>query len=179
MVSPPKQPSFAAPTFSTQTEADKHYLRRALLVRSASDDPKARDVIQSGVGAIIATPCKEIVASANVLPPRLKAAYEARGESVTEKDRYFLIEHAERAALFAAWRAGEDLTNATMYGTRFPCSDCARAIVWSKITRLVVPRGFKGEVRWIEAQRAALRILRSGGVVVRYLPIDDDWQPIY
>lgn len=173
MVSSPKQHPVDAPNFSTQTQVDKYYLRRAFALRSLSDDPKARLVVESGVGAIIATPVSEISASANVLPPRLKSAFKVQGTAVTDESRYFVIEHAERAALFEAYQAGANLEGATMYCTRFPCSDCARAIVWSKITRIVVPRGFKGEARWIDAQRAALQILRSGGVVVRYLPINN------
>jgi dCMP deaminase len=89
---------------------------------------------------------------------------------VDENDRYFLIEHAERAAIFKALLAGRDLAGATIYCTRFPCSDCARAVIWAGIKRAVFPAGFAGEDRWLSAQRAALRMLRETGVKVRYLP---------
>lgn len=143
-------------------------------VRDDTDDPKAQIVPASGVGVVIVQGRSELARSANVLPPLLKRAYEVAGKNVSEDDRYFLIEHAERAAIYKANAAGINLDGATMYGTRFPCSDCARAIVWSGIQRLVLPQGFSGEVRWLPSQRAALRILRESGVRVRYLPPPPD-----
>lgn len=158
-------------TFATQTEADRHYLQMAMEMRAHSDDPKASRVMESGVAAVIVTASKTVT-SANVLPPRLKETYLREGRSVSDDNRYFVIEHAERAALFKAYQAGADLSGATMYCTRFPCADCARAIAFSGIRRFVVPRGFKGEVRWLDAQRAALAILRDSKVTVRYLRLD-------
>lgn len=138
---------------------------------SESDDPKARLVPLSGVGAVVANLHGEISRSANVLPPRLRAAFDAVGHTVSDEDRYFIIEHAERAAIFKACQAQSELHGATLYGTRFPCADCARAIAWSGIDRVVFPRGFAGEVRWLDAQRAALRIFRAAGIKVRYLAV--------
>lgn len=156
--------------FSNQTVADRFYLEEALNERNNSDDPKAKVVRQSGVGAIIVGDEGEIVRSANVLPPRVASAYDARGIAVSDEDRYYVIEHAERAAIYKAMAAGANLDGATIYCTRFPCSDCARAIIWAGIKRAVFPSGFAGEDRWIGAQRAALRMLRAAGVKVRYLP---------
>ncbi len=144
-------------------------MAQAMAERAHTDDPKAEQVPQSGVGAVIANTGGLIAKSANVLPPRMKATMQARGENIPFADRYFVIEHAERAALFEAYRSGKDLTDATLYCTRFPCSDCARAIAWSPIKRVVFPTGFAGEQHWLEAQRAALRILRDSGVTIRYL----------
>ena len=169
MTSPLDTPVGATRSFGSQTEADRYYLEKAHALRALSDDPKAAFVPASGVGAVIATRYKEIASAANSLPPRLKQGYESQKRIITDADRYFVIEHAERAALFKAYEAAQDLTGATIYCTRFPCSDCARAIAWSKVARLVVPRGFKAEERWLDAQRAALGILRDSGVVVRYL----------
>lgn len=137
--------------------------------RSLSDDPKAKVVIQSGVGAIIVKDRVEVARSANVLPPRLSTALQSRGLSVEDADRYFVIEHAERAAIFKALLANRDLRGSTIYCTRFPCSDCARAIIWAGISRAVFPSGFAGESRWIGAQRAALRMLREAQITVRYV----------
>jgi dCMP deaminase len=154
--------------FKSQTDADRYYLGQAQKIRALSDDPKAIVARQSAVGAVVADSSGMIAQSANVLPPRLKVALAEAGRSVSDVDRYFLIEHAERAALYKAWEAARDLKSATLYSTRFPCSDCARAIVWSRIERIVVPRGFAGEKRWLEAQRAALRMLRDSGIIIRY-----------
>lgn len=158
------------PRFAKQTEADRFYLSEAFRERNNSDDPKARLVSQSGVGAVIASKEGEVARSANVLPPVLAAAYNVSGRLVDDQDRYFVIEHAERAAIFQAMASGRNLAGATIYCTRFPCSDCARAIIWAGIERAVVPSGFAGEDRWIGAQRAALQMFRDAGITVRYLP---------
>lgn len=168
-MSPPDIPNRTSSNLPNQTEIDLHFMAIALEERSQSDDPKAQIVAQSGVAAIIVKNGLELSRSANVLPPRLAAAMARTNQSIADKDRYFLIEHAERAALFKAWQAGVNTAGATMYCTRFPCSDCARAVAWAGIKRLVLPTGFAGEQHWIEAQRAALRILRQSGVTVRYL----------
>lgn len=109
--------------------------------------------------------------SANVLPPALKAQHQETGRLISDEERYYFIEHAERAAIFEALLRGEDLTGATLYGSRFPCSDCARAIVWAGISRAVFATGYAGEARWLESQRAAVHILRNAGVTVRVLTV--------
>jgi dCMP deaminase len=157
--------------FSNQTAADLYYLSQAFIERKATDDPKGKIVLQSAVGAVIAERSKEIVRSANILPPGIRDSFRNTNQEIIEEDRYFLIEHAERAAIFKAFHSHADLSKSTIYCTRFPCSDCARAIVWAGIKRAVFPEGFAKEKRWLASQRAALRILREGGVVVRYLSV--------
>ncbi|MFX1735399.1 deaminase [Paraburkholderia sp. A1RI_3L] len=142
-------------------------------VRQYTDDPKGKIFKQSAVGSVIADRHGVISQSANVLPPAIRSTFAQEGRMVSEADRYFLIEHAERAAIFDALASHADLSNATIYCTRFPCSDCARAIVWSGIKRAVFGSGFAGEKRWLTSQRAALRILRDGGVTVRYLVFEE------
>lgn len=167
---PPSTPTLAKS--SQKTEADKFYLTLALGERLRSDDPKARRVMQSGVGAVIVGRQGIIAQSANVLPPALKAHHQAHNRVITEEERYHFIEHAERAAIFQALLSGENLQGATIYCTRFPCSDCARAIVWAGIRRAVFATGYAGEARWLESQRAALHILRKAGVVARVLNLE-------
>jgi dCMP deaminase len=154
----------------SRTQEDRQHLDLAFGVRKESDDPKSRLVPQSGVGAIIAMNGEIIAQSANVLPPQLKMHYDRTGIGVQEEDRYHLIEHAERATIFMAVGRGLSLKGATMYTTRFPCSDCARTIVWFGISRLVVGAGLTGEQRWLMSQRAARKILREAGVTLRVLP---------
>ena len=134
-----------------------------------TDDPKGKIVRQSAVGSIITYAAKEIARSANVLPPSLKKKMEETGSIVSDEDRYHLIEHAERSVIFKALISKSDIEGATIYCTRFPCSDCARAMVFVGIRRAVFAGGFAGESRWLSSQRAALKILRDGGVKIRYL----------
>jgi deoxycytidylate deaminase len=144
-------------------------MREALTERSATDDPKGKIVPQSAVGSIVADREGEIARSANVLPPIFRDLFDKGARHVSDAERYHFIEHAERAAIFKALRSRSDLSSATIYCTRFPCSDCARAILFSGIKRAVFLGGFAGEKRWLASQRAALSILRDGGVVVRYM----------
>jgi dCMP deaminase len=149
-------------------QGDAEFLQHAFAVRGKSDDPKAAFVPNSAVGAVLVSRDRVIAESANVIPPRFKAE---RGYQIAlkESDRYHFIEHAERATLFSASLAGESFTDTTLYCTRFPCSDCARAIVWFGVNRLVTAAGLAGEDRWIDSQRAALKMLRGSGVKVRVL----------
>ena len=156
-------------SIKSRTESDRHFLGQAFEVRSLTDDPKGKIVRESAVGAIIVHDGNEISRSANVLPPALKEHFQRTGKGLADADRYFYIEHAERAAIFSASQVKASMDGATIYCTRFPCSDCARAISWAGIEKLVVPRGFSGETQWLGSQRAALRILRESGIKVRYL----------
>jgi deoxycytidylate deaminase len=158
--------------FTSQTTADLYFMSEAFAERAATDDPKGKIVLKSAVGTVIADLNTLIARSANVLPPNLKSRYSRTGKVVTEDERYHLIEHAERAAIFKAFQSHADMTRATIYCTRFPCSDCARAIVWSGVKRAVFAAGFAGEKRWLSSQRAALQILRDANVTIRYLSTD-------
>lgn len=155
--------------FASRTAADQFYLSLAIRECAHSDDPKAQTVPESAVGAVIVRNNNILSASANVLPDAIKEQMLKRGYPIKPEERYQVIEHAERAAIFKGMHRGEDLNGATMYCTRFPCSDCARAILWSRIGRLVVTAGFGSEGAWLPSQRAALMMLRAGGIKVRYL----------
>lgn len=155
--------------FKSQTAADIYFMKIALCERINSDDPKAKIVAQSAVGAVVADAGGEIARSANVLPPEFRENFVKSRATIHEDQRYFLLEHAERATIFKALQKKNDLSEATIYCTRFPCSDCARAILFSGIKRAVFLGGFAGELRWQASQRAALQLLRQGRVTVRYL----------
>jgi dCMP deaminase len=151
-----------------KTQGDDVFMQLAFEVRRLSDDPKAKQVPNSGVGAVLVSRNRIIAQSANVVPPALKAHIEQR-LPIQDTERYYFIEHAERAAVYAAVCAGESLLGATIYSTWFPCSDCARTLVWFGVRRVVTAGGLTGEHRWLESQRAALKILRGSGVKVRVL----------
>lgn len=143
---------------------------KAIAERAYTDDPKAKQVPQAAVGSVIVVQGKIIASSANVLPPPLSKHFKANRQAVSDSNRYHVIEHAERAVIFKALLSHVDLSKATIYCTRFPCSDCARAIVWSGIKRAVFLSGFAGEKRWLHSQRAALQMMRAANITVRYLP---------
>jgi dCMP deaminase len=173
----PRITDTAIPEFSGKTEEDRYYLSLALKERTKSDDPRAHLTKQSGVGAVIVGKSGIIEQSANILPSALRSYHDNTNNIISEQERYHFIEHAERAAIFSALLNKHDLKNSTIYCTRFPCSDCARAIVWVGIKRAVFATGYTGESRWIESQRAAVSILRNANLTVRVLNIDKQ-QPL-
>lgn len=156
-----------AATDWTQTDFDRHFLSLAYEASKSSDDPKAAISPQSAVGAVITIDNRIVGSSANRLPPILRDSY--RFSSIESQDRYVLLEHAERCAIFDAAKSGIKLEKATIYCTRFPCVDCARAIVYFSLARLVVTTGISAEAKWLESQRAARRLLRLSNVRLRYL----------
>lgn len=150
-----------------KTQGDDVFMRMAFAARQLSDDPKARQVPKSAVGAVLVLSNRVIAQAANVVPPALKAHVEK--QPIQETERYYFIEHADRAAIYAAIVAREPILGATLYSTRFPCSDCARTLVWFGVSRVVTASGLTGEKRWLDLQRSALKILRGSGVKVRVL----------
>lgn len=145
---------------------DEYLMLQAFQVAMESDDPKAAQYPDSGVGAVIIKDDFIVSRSANKVVPRMVSKVTL--DDPNSPERYYFIEHAERCAIFAALNAGIDLDRATLYCTRFPCVDCARAISLANITRLVVPTGFANETKWKDAQRAALSVLRRSDVTIRY-----------
>ncbi len=90
-------------------------------------------VIVDAKGAIIAE-------GANRKPASFSWAVNPSLQHVTNDDPswiYYLLEHAERDAVGAAFRDGKSPAGGAIYCTLYPCADCARAIVASGIKRVV------------------------------------------
>lgn len=116
--------------------SDHIFLAQCELVKRESHDPERQ------VGAIIVSPMGQILATGSNMPPEKMNMSVSGSHQAIEADpqwKYFVLEHAERNAINKAHALGHKLVDSTMYGTLFPCADCARAIVAAGITRLVVP----------------------------------------
>jgi dCMP deaminase len=90
--------------------------------------------------------------------------------------KYYVLEHAERNAIFSALKNGHSLEGATMYGTLYPCADCARAIAASGISRIVVPKpgtNSKRDEKWLEHYRYAQKIIELSGITADYFDSTD------
>ena len=88
--------------------------------------------------------------------------------------KYKYIEHAERAAIYAAARFGTPTQSATLYCPWFACTDCARAIIMAGITEVVghvKPRAATPE-RWTAEIVQAEAMLQEAGVSTRWLADD-------
>lgn len=91
------------------------------------------------VGAVIVGNGREVRASGyNGLPRGVSGADDRRFDRASG-EKFHWIEHAERNAIYNAARSGAALEGCTIYVTRYPCADCARAIIQSGIDRVVCP----------------------------------------
>jgi len=86
-------------------------------------------------------------------------------------NKYAIMEHAERNAIFAAHKKNIPTDGATLFSPWGSCSDCARAIVLSGIRTVVrhveiLEQSFP---RWIESMAIGDEILTRGGVdIIEY-----------
>lgn len=91
------------------------------------------------VGAVIVGPDLEIRSTGyNGFPRGVNDAEESRYNRKSG-EKFFWFEHGERNAIYNAARMGVPINGCTLYVNRFPCSDCARAIIQSGIGRVVCP----------------------------------------
>lgn len=85
-------------------------------------------------GAVIVGPDNEVRSLGyNGFPRGVDDDVEERHQ---RPDKYLWTEHAERNAIYNAARAGICLKGCALYLQWQPCSDCARAIIQSGITKV-------------------------------------------
>ena len=82
--------------------------------------------------------------------------------------KYWVTEHAERAAIFQTVRGGFNPAGKTMVAPWVACPDCARAIVLSGIAEVICHKECMDRIpdRWKEMVDTGLKILEHGGVSV-------------
>jgi dCMP deaminase len=145
---------------------DRRYLLLCREVREGSHDPDRK------VGAVIVDDAGQPLAVGTNAPPLSLGLTADESLEAMRRDpawKYFVLEHAERNAIYAAYAEGKTLAGATMYGTLFPCADCARAIVAARLSRLVIfglGENPDRDEKWLEHYRYADEILARAGVTV-------------
>lgn len=81
-------------------------------------------------------------------------------------EKYFWIEHSERALFQEAAKRGVATDGKTVACSLFPCVDCARAIVGTGIKTLVTTPPDFYDARWGAEFRRSQETLEAGGVDV-------------
>jgi dCMP deaminase len=148
---------------------DRFFLVQCEAVKKESHDPDRQ------VGVVIASPTGHLLATGSNRPPESVELSLRESHRAIAKDpnwKYFMLEHAERNAINNARGLGHSLTGATMYGTMFPCADCARAIVAAGIRRLVVPHpeaNPQRDEKWQSHFQYAHQILDLSGVELDFI----------
>jgi dCMP deaminase len=126
------------------------------------------------IGAIIVGKDKEIVSTGyNSFPRGLTDDIKSRQE---RPEKYYWFEHAERNAIYNAARIGVSTKGTTMYlSCGVPCSDCARGIINSGITRIFCERGGSttNTPKWDESAERSWEMFDEAGVKVCFY--DDEF----
>jgi dCMP deaminase len=126
-----------------------------------SDDPRT----QNGA-VLVAADGRHVIGYNHV--PRGVRQHQHR---LTAPAKYAFLEHAERAAIYAAARAGIPTEGATLYCPWFACPDCARAIICAGVKEVVGLAGHRNATpeRWLGNIIVAETMLAEAGVAMRWL----------
>lgn len=139
---------------------DKRFMELAIHIGQWSKDAHKQ------VGCVIIGPDNEIrSAGYNGFPRGVNDEIASRYE---RPEKYFWTEHAERNAVYNASRTGAGLKDCRIYVTRFPCMDCARAIIQSGIRVLTAPKPDLEHPRWGGHFQLSLEMFAEVGVEVRW-----------
>lgn len=121
-----------------------------------SHDPRTQ------VGAVLQVRGK-LVYAANVIPPGVSR----RGW----RDKYAIVEHAERAVIYKAAAAGIPTVGGKMFAPWFACHDCARAMILAGVSEVVglASLAVATPDRWRQQIDEACTMLEQAGVSTRWV----------
>lgn len=80
--------------------------------------------------------------------------------------KYDYTEHAERNLIYTAASEGITLRNSTIVTTLFPCPDCARGIIQSKIKRVITPKPNYNHITYGEKFKISQEMFDESGVEI-------------
>lgn len=107
----------------------------------------------------------------NGVPRKVKLTPERQ----KRPEKYFFFEHAERNALYNAGRNGVPLIDCKLYINWVPCSDCARGIIQSGITEVVIHKQgmdafllSRNESVWSDHYKPVFEMFKESNVKVRW-----------
>jgi len=116
---------------------DENWTRRFIglcdHLASWSEDPHFQ------VGCVVVGAGHSVLTSGYNGLPRGVSATDATRFDRASGEKFHWVEHAERNAIFNAARTGVALDGATLFVNRFPCADCARAIIQSGVASVISP----------------------------------------
>ena len=139
------------------TEKELKYVR---LTKFLADE-FSRDT-STKVGTIIIHPetYEILVTGYNGFPRKVDERLDRKERPI----KYAFTEHSERNALYSAARRGISVNGAILISTMFPCSDCARGIIQSGISRIISPP--IDNERWVESSKYAEEMLQEAGITI-------------
>ena len=144
-----------------QTKWDTRFLTLADSIATWSKDPSR------GVGAVIVSPVRQVIATGYNGLPRGFADHEER---LQRPVKYDLIVHAEMNAIVQCARNGVSPIDATLYSTFSPCIHCSLSIVQAGISRVVTWAVAEGDEHWNDSIEKSLILFEETGV--EYVAVD-------
>ncbi len=149
---------------------DQLYITMCYLVGMRSRDTHTH------VGSVVVDSDNVLVATGyNSLPRNIEAEADSKRLSRENGEKYFWIEHAERNAIYNAARRGTILKGCRLYVPWTPCADCARAIIQTGISEVIIHRNgqdfydLNTNGQWVESHRRTIEMFTESGVKVRYV----------
>ena len=124
--------------------------------------------------AIINKKSNILIMGYNDYPHNLK---EIKPSLFERPEKYYWVEHAERNTIYLAGRKGIKLQNSIIVQNLFPCTDCARAIIQTGISKVITynPLNKNPEfhqeslIRWQKNMEKSLEMLIANKVQVEYI----------
>lgn len=141
---------------------DEYFISMAFLASTKSKDESTH------IGSVIVGVDNEIVSTGmNGFVRGINDNLKVRQE---RPEKYFWMEHSERNAIYNAARIGVSLKNCKIYITATPCMDCARAIVQSGISEVIVDtnQNYEKTQEWSKHSDRSLILFKEAGVKFRY-----------
>ena len=145
-------------------EWDDFFFELSYTVAKKSKDPSTR------VGAVIVGSGNEILSVGYNGFPR--GVEDTHYRLANRETKYKLIEHAERNAIYNAARIGVSLLGSTLYVAWKPCHECARAIIQSGISTVVIGDCMEESLveRWADSWEYTDLMFREAGITLRQTP---------
>jgi dCMP deaminase len=141
---------------------DEYFINIAEQVKLKSKDKRTQ------IGVVVVGKDNEIVSTGyNSFARGINDNLDERQE---RPEKYYWFEHAERNSIYNAARIGVSTLGTTMYMTcGMSCSDCARAIINSGVSKIVLRKGkgAKGN-KWNESAERSMKMFEEAGVIVEY-----------
>lgn len=139
---------------------DQYFMGEAYHVAMKSKDRSTQ------VGCVVVGPDNEIRTTGYNNFPRGWDDDDPRNHDRPFK--YEITEHSERNAIYNAARMGTPLKGCRIYVPWFPCCDCARGVIQSGITEVILHKEFPNHTGWSDSQKTAQELFERCGVEVRY-----------
>jgi dCMP deaminase len=145
---------------------DELFMKDAYNYASKSKDTSTK------IGSVIVKDNIPLMHGYNGIPRKVRDDVPERN---IRPEKYVYFEHAERNAFYNAARKGIATENATMYCIAPPCADCARGIINSGISKLILHKQWNDVGilnffdRWKESFDHSMIMLNEAGVEVKFL----------